>query len=150
MIEQDDYQWLFRRSPTMATSIAEGGEYLDVNDAMLEKLGFTREEMVGRHPEDFATVESADRIRNELRPALRRTGKLENKPISFLSKDGEVIDCVTNALIEYDQEGRFLRTVAMYQEISEAARSNFKYRALYRSIRRRCCIPWTGTARSSP
>ena len=32
MITQDDYQWLFRKSPSMATFIAEDGAYLDVND----------------------------------------------------------------------------------------------------------------------
>jgi len=133
MITQDDYQWLFRKSPSMATSIAEDGVYLDVNDAMLKKLGYEREEMVGRSPEDFTTLESAARVRDELRPALRRTGKLENKPISFVTKSGDVIDCVTNAIIEYDQEGHFLRTVAMYSEISDQARANFKYRTLYRS-----------------
>ena len=133
MLTQDDYQWLFRKSPTMATSIAESGEYLDVNDAMLDKLGYARDEMVGRLPEEFATPESAERIRSELRPALRRTGRLENKPISFVAQSGEVIDCITNALIEYDQQGQFVRTVAMYQEISDQARANFKYRDLYRA-----------------
>jgi len=133
MITQDDYQWLFRKSPAMATSIAEDGAYLDVNDAMLARLGFKREEMVGRMPENFATPESAARIRDELRPALRRTGKLENKPISFISKSGDVVDCLSNAIVEYDREGEFLRTVAMYSEISDQARANFKYRTLYRA-----------------
>lgn len=133
MITQDDYQWLFRKSPSMATSIAEDGVYLDVNDAMLKRLGYAREEMVGRSPEDFTTPESAVRVREELRPALRRTGKLENKPISFVTKSGDVVDCVTNAIIEYDRDGHFLRTVAMYAEISDQARANFKYRTLYRS-----------------
>lgn len=132
MITQDDYQWLFRKSPSMATFIAEDGAYLDVNDTMLKRLGYEREEMVGRSPEDFATAESAVRIRDELRPALRRTGKLENKPIGFVTKSGETVDCVTNAIIEYDREGEFIRTVAMYSEISDQARANFKYRTLYR------------------
>jgi PAS domain S-box-containing protein len=116
----------------MATFIAEDGVYLDVNDTMLKRLGYEREEMIGRSPEDFATRESAVRIRDELRPALRRTGKLENKPIGFITKSGEVLDCVTNAIIEYDREGEFIRTVAMYSEISDQARANFKYRTLYR------------------
>lgn len=133
MITVDDYQWLFRRSPTMATSIAEDGHYLDVNDAMLDRLGYAREEMVGRQPEEFTTPESAVRIRDELRPALRRTGKLEDKPISFIAKNGDVVDCTTSALIEYDTEGEFVRTVAMYYEISDQARANFKYRTLYRT-----------------
>ncbi len=133
MIAQEDYQWLFRKSPAMATSIAEDGVYLDVNDAMLERLGFERDNMVGHSPEEFTTPESAARVRDELRPALRRTGKLENKPISFVTKSGEVVDCLTNALIEYDRKGEFLRTVAMYTEISDEARANFKYRNLYRA-----------------
>jgi PAS domain S-box-containing protein len=133
MLTQDDYQWLFRKSPAMATSIAEDGVYLDVNDTMLERLGFERDEMVGRSPEEFTTPESAARVRDELRPVLRRTGKLENKPISFVTKSGDIVDCLSNAIVEYDREGEFLRTVAMYSEISDQARANFKYRTLYRA-----------------
>tara|TARA_R110000782_G_scaffold39383_22_gene91563 strand:- start:211 stop:2010 length:1800 start_codon:yes stop_codon:yes gene_type:complete len=133
MLKKDDYQWLFRKAPAMATSIAEDGVYLDVNDAMLTRLGYEREEMVGRKPEDFTTADSSARVRDELRPALRRTGKLENKPISFVTKSGEVVDCMTSALIERDRDGKFLRTVAMYSEISDQARANFKYRTLYRA-----------------
>ena len=133
MKTQNDYQWLFRKSPTMATSIAEDGVYLDVNDTMLSRLGYKREEMVGRSPEDFTTQESAIRIRDELKPALRRTGKLENKPIIFLTKSGEIVDCISNAIVELDQKGEYLRTVAMYAEVSDQAKANFKYRTLYRS-----------------
>lgn len=133
MITQDDYEWLFRKAPVMTTSIAEDGSYLDVNDAMLERLGYQIEDMVGQKPEKFVTAETAERITDELRPALRRRGKLENKPVSFVTASGEIVDCITNAFVEYDQEGEFLRTVAMYSELSNQARANFKYRTLYRS-----------------
>jgi PAS domain S-box-containing protein len=133
MISKEDYEWLFRKAPVMTTSIAEDGSYLDVNDAMLERLGYKLEDMVGHRPEEFATAETADCILHELRPALRRRGKLENKPVSFLTSSGETVECVTNAFVEYDAEGKFLRTVAMYSELSDQARANFKYRTLYRS-----------------
>jgi len=129
----DDYQWLFRKAPGMATSIGEDGVYLDVNDALLNRLGYDRAEMVGHRPEEFTTPDTIERVLHELRPALRRTGKLENKPVSFLAKSGEVVDCLTNAIVESDREGAFVRTVAMYAEISDQARANFKYRKLYRS-----------------
>lgn len=133
MIRADDYQWLFRKSPAMATSIGEDGAYLDVNDAFLERLGYAREEMVGHRPGEFVTAESRSRIESELLPALRRTGKLENKPIAFVAKTGEVVECMTNSLVEYDPDGAFVRTVALYTEIADQARANFKYRELYRS-----------------
>jgi PAS domain S-box-containing protein len=133
MLGLEDYQWLFRKAPAMATSIAEDGVFLDVNDAFLTRLGFSREEMLGRRPEDFVTPNSAIRIAEEFRPALRRTGKLENKPIAFVTHNGDVVDCMTNAIVEYEPGGKFMHTIAMYSEISDQARANFKYRSLYRS-----------------
>jgi len=129
----DNYRWLFRKSPAMATSIGEDGTYLDVNDAFIERLGYERDDMVGRRPGEFVTAESERRIEEELLPALRRTGKLENKPITFVAKSGELVDCMTNSLVEYDPDGAFIRTVALYSEIADQARANFKYRELYRS-----------------
>ncbi|MDJ0938516.1 MAG: sigma 54-interacting transcriptional regulator [Woeseiaceae bacterium] len=133
MLDQNDYQWLFRKAPTMATSISEDGVYLDVNDAFVARLGYERSEMVGRPPEDFVTPASARQIAEEYRPALRRTGNLENKPISFVTSTGEVVDCNTNAIVEYDTAGAYMRTIAMHSEITDQARANFKYRQLYRS-----------------
>ncbi len=133
MGRNDDYQWLFRKAPAMATAIDEDGRYLDVNDAFERRLGYTREEMIGRRPLEFVTAETARRIEEEFRPALRRTGKLESKLVSFVARTGEVVDCLTDAIIEYDPEGRFLRTIAMYAEVTDQARAAFKYRDLYRS-----------------
>ena len=133
MTKFDDYLWLFRKSPAMATSIGEDGRYLDVNDAFLERMGYEREELIGQRPSDFVTAESAERIENEFLPALRRTGKLENKPIAFVSRSGEVVACLTNSLVEHSPEGAFVRTIAMYTELTDQARANIKYRRLYRS-----------------
>ena len=57
--------------PVMTTSIAEDGTYLDVNDAMLSRLGYALEDMVGRKPEQFATPETAERIAARLKPSDR-------------------------------------------------------------------------------
>ena len=99
MLGFEEYQWLFRKAPAMATSIDESGAYLEVNDAFLSRLGYTREEVLGKYPEDFVTQSSAKRIAEEFRPALRRTGKLENKPITFVTSNGDVVDCLTNAIV---------------------------------------------------
>lgn len=133
MTSLTDYQWLFRKAPSMATSIGEDGVYLDVNDAFLKRLGYDRGDMVGRRPAEFVTAESAKRIETELMPILRRTGVLEDKPISFLTRDGEVVNCLTNSLVENDPDGKFVRTVAMYTELVDKAWADSKYRQLYQS-----------------
>ena len=72
MIRQQDYEWLFRKAPVMTTSIAEDGTYLDVNDAMLHRLGYVLDDMIGHKPEEFATPDSAERIVSELKEKNRR------------------------------------------------------------------------------
>ena len=134
MTSLDDYQWLFRKAPTMATSIGEDGRYLDVNDAFLARLGYARRDMVGRRPGEFVTAESAIRIDKELLPTLRRTGRLENKPVDFVAKNGEIVRCLTNSLVEHDPDGTFVRTVAIYSERSDQAQADWKYRQLYRAM----------------
>jgi len=134
MTSLDDYQWLFRKAPTMATSIGEDGRYLDVNDAFLARLGYARRDMVGRRPGEFVTAESAIRIDKELLPTLRRTGRLENKPVDFVAKNGEIVICLTNSLVEHDPDGTFVRTVAIYSERSDQAQADWKYRQLYRAM----------------
>lgn len=117
----------------MATWIADDGVYLDVNDALVSRLGYEREEMVGHRPEEFVTAASAKRIAEEFRPALKRTGKLRQKPVSFVSKSGEIVDCLTDAVVDHGPGGETLRTIAFYTEATDQARANFKYRTLYRS-----------------
>jgi len=133
MTKLEDYQWLFRKAPIMATSIAEDGRYLDVNDALLTRLGYEREEMIGKRPADFVTPETAVQIEKELLPTLRRTGRLENKPVAFVTRDGEVVNCLTNSLVEHSSDGSFVRTAALYRELSDEGRADWKYRRLYRS-----------------
>ena len=117
----------------MATLIDGDGRYLDVNDALLARLGFAREEMVGHRPAEFVSEASAQRIENEFVPTLRRTGKLENKPIALLTKSGEEVECITNSLVEHDPGGSFVRSVAIYTEAADQAKADFKYRDLYRA-----------------
>lgn len=133
MTRFEDYLWLFRKAPMMATSIGENGCYLDVNDAFIKRLGFSRAEMIGRRPSEFVTATSAERIEVEFLPKLRRTGKLENKPIAFVTKSGETLNCLTNSLVEHDPDGAFIRTIALYTELADKAKIDFKYRQLYRS-----------------
>ncbi len=128
-----NYQWLFRRAPIMATSIGDDGCYLDVNDAFTARLGYRREEFIGERPARFVTKDSAERIDKEFRPILRRTGKLENKPVAFVAKNGEVINCLTNSVLENDPDGTAVRTISMYTEVTAQARADMKYRQLYRS-----------------
>ncbi len=128
-----DYRWLFRDLPIMATLIDAEGAYRDVNAAFLERLGYQERQMLGRHPLEFMTAESARRLEQELLPTLRRTGRLDNKTVHLVAADGSVVECLTNSALRFDEAENLIGTVSVYADVTEQARADQKYRNLYRS-----------------
>jgi PAS domain S-box-containing protein len=129
----DRYQWLFRKSPALTVSLDEDGYFLDASDAWLGRFGYTREEIQELRPQDIASPESALRIEEEYLPLLRRTGRLDNVPVDLATSSGVRVDCLASAIVERGAEGDYLRTVAVYAEVSGKARLEQHYRDLYRA-----------------
>jgi PAS domain S-box-containing protein len=129
----DRYQWLFRKSPALTVSLDEDGYFLDASDAWLGRFGYTREQIRELRPQDIASPESALRIEEEFLPLLRRTGRLDNVPVDLSTSGGVRVDCLASAIVERGAEGDYLRTVAVYTEVSGKARLEQHYRDLYRA-----------------
>ena len=82
MSTENRYAWLFRRLPVIATLLDAEGRLTDVSDEWVNRLGYTRDEILGRSPQDIATPESAKQIREEHLPLIRRTGPAPGPPSS--------------------------------------------------------------------
>ncbi len=130
---EDPYLALFRRIPVMATLLDQEGCFIDVSDAWVRRTGYTREALRGARPEDIATGDSARRIREELRPCFRRTGRLDNVPVEFRTPDGVVLELLVTSAAEYDDSGVFLHSLSVFTELSDRARLERRYRDLYQS-----------------
>jgi PAS domain S-box-containing protein len=129
----DRYQWLFRKSPALTVSLDEDGFFLDASDAWLKRFGYSREDLQRKRPQDFGSPESARRVNEEYLPLLRRTNRLHSVPFDITTKNGEHVECLASAIVERGAEGDYLRTVAVYTEVSQQARLEAHYRELYRS-----------------
>jgi PAS domain S-box-containing protein len=132
-MSQDEYQWLFRRSPALIVSLNQEGFFVDASDAWLRRFGFGREEIVNMRPQDLASPEGAKHIVEEYLPTLRRTGRLEGVPIDLVTRSNERVDCLASAIVERNDAGDYLRTIAVYTEVSQQARLERHYRELYRA-----------------
>lgn len=133
MAQQDDrYRWLYRNCPALIASIDARGRYVDMSDAYLKRLGYSREELVGRHPQEHMTPEAARRMSEEYLPRFLRTGRLTNIPMSRMAKDGEVVEFLVSAVAERDTDGKFLRSISVFTEHLEPARIEHHYREVYR------------------
>jgi PAS domain S-box-containing protein len=133
MSTENRYAWLFRRLPVIATLLDAEGRLTDVSDEWVQRLGYTRDEILGRSPQDIATPESAKQIREEHLPLIRRTGRLDHVPVDFIAKDGDKIEMLATTISEYEENGRFMHALSVFTELSDRGSLERRYRDLYQS-----------------
>ncbi|MEM6819743.1 MAG: sigma 54-interacting transcriptional regulator [Pseudomonadota bacterium] len=131
--EKPGYQFLFQRLPIMVAALDERGFFIDQSDAMINRLGYSREELQSLRPTDIADKDSVRRINEEFIPQLRRTGSVRDVPVVFLDRNGEAVRLMTSADVERDAAGAYLRTLAIYRDMDEAAELEARYAAMYRA-----------------
>lgn len=86
-----------RLSPdAIVISKLEDGVIIDVNDGFEDLTGYSRDEVV-----DISTVELGlwrdPARRNELLSMILETGSLRDQDVEFISKSGEVVECLISA-----------------------------------------------------
>ncbi len=133
MSDQERYTWLFQHLPIVASLMDADGCFTDVSDAFVTRTGYSRAELRGRSPLDIATPASAKQIREEHMPAFRRTGRLDEVPVEFVSKDGKTVSMLAKTIAETDADGRFLHSLSVYTELSDHDRLHSRYRDRYQS-----------------
>jgi PAS domain S-box-containing protein len=133
MSTENRYTWLFRRLPVIATMMDAEGRFTDVSNAWVSRLGFSREEIYGRTPEEIATPPSARQIREEHLPQFKRSGRLDHVPVDFVTKNGEEVSMLATTIAEHDESGRFLHSLSIFTELSDRDNLERRYRDLYQS-----------------
>jgi PAS domain S-box-containing protein len=89
---------LFRTSPAAVfLSRMEDGRFLAVNDACLEILGYSSQEMIGRTSLELNIFVNPD-DRQRAAGVLQRDGRIENMEVQFRHRSGEPRILLTNAL----------------------------------------------------
>jgi len=124
-------------TPAMLHSIDEKGLLISVSDAWLAKLGYARDEVVGRRSSDFLTAESREHAVRNVLPEFFRRGRCDNVQYQMVCKDGSVIDVLLSAVLDNDPlgHGRMSRAVitdvtALKQTKRQLAESEARYRGL--------------------
>lgn len=105
-------------TPAMLHSIDENGLLISVSDAWLAKLGYAREEVLGRASADFLTSASREYAVNEVLPEFFRTGRSDNVQYQMVCKDGRVIDVLISAVLENNPAGEGRASLAVITDIT--------------------------------
>jgi PAS domain S-box-containing protein len=129
----DDATELVRQLPVPAMLLDGDGHIVEVSDSWCARLGHDRDGVRGLEPSDLTTPDCARRILEEHRPRFRRTGRLVDVPIEFVTRTGEILPFVANTRARYDGEGLIAYSVTIFAELSDRYRLERRYRDLYQS-----------------
>ncbi len=124
-------------TPAMLHSINAAGLLVSVSDAWLDKLGYSREEVIGRPSADFLTPESRARAIREVLPEFFKVGRCENIHYQMVKKCGGVIDVLVSAVLADDPSGHGRISLAVITDITallETKRLLRESEARYRNL----------------
>lgn len=110
---------LYERTPAMLHSIDAEGRLLSVSDAWLAKLGYRRDDVIGQASLAFLTESSAVRAREEVLPAFFLSGHCHRVPYQMRCLDGRILEVELSAILERDESGRPVRSMAILEDVTE-------------------------------
>lgn len=120
--KQNDFRSLYRRTPAMLHSNNTDGRIVEVSEKWLEKLGYDREEVIGRKSTDFLSTESRKRATEQVLPEFFETGICDTIPLEFICRDGSRLPVELSAILDSDGlEGA--RSLAVLDDVSERKRA---------------------------
>lgn len=113
------------------------GRFTYVNESMINKLEYTRDELIGKHITRILPKEAIEKDFQPNWPVFLENGKL-NVESKLLTKSGDIIDCTLKAVAIYDKDDTFIGSRAVINDITERkqAEENLKkseerFRALH-------------------
>ena len=116
------YRDLYRKTPVMMHSLDVEGRIVSVSDAWLAKLGFVRDEVIGKVMITFLTPESQVKARTLVWPQLRQLGSVKDVDYQMVGKTGQVFDVRLSAIWEEDFKGNRIHTLAVVVDVTEEKR----------------------------
>ncbi len=121
---EDQYETLFEESPVMAlTTRDENGEPVvdNCNRRFLDRLGYDRDEVVGRPLADLYTADSAAEMLDRGGYERSRSGEFTRERRTLVADD-ERVETLLRAVPREDEAGDVVGTFALYVDISERER----------------------------
>ncbi|MDP7271645.1 MAG: sigma 54-interacting transcriptional regulator, partial [Gammaproteobacteria bacterium] len=127
------YDDLYHATPAMLHTLDADGLITDVSDHWLDKLGYRREDVIGRSILDFLSKESGDELGGGLREIIE-SGDRKNVPRQVVTQSGDVLDVVMSAHTEIDTTRGVRRLLVATKDMTERNRSEARLREAYGEI----------------
>ena len=131
---EEKFRLLFDKAPLGYQSLDEDGIIREVNQAWLDILGYSRQEVIGRWFGDFLPPDYFERFPERF-ACLKGAGEVCNVDFEMVRKDGARITVSFYGRVAVDDQGRFVRTHCMFQDVTARKQAEEALRATEERLR---------------
>ncbi|MFW6413523.1 MAG: PAS domain-containing protein, partial [Oceanicaulis sp.] len=117
--EKRRFETVYQNTPALMHSVSADGRTLMVSDYWVARMGYAREEAIGKPGWRFFAPEDRDRVRDDVIPRSLREGVISNVPLTALTASGERLEVRLSAFWERDEAGRPLRAHGVFAEVGD-------------------------------
>src|SRR5690606_11192647 len=125
------YRELYRQTPAMLHTVDSSGRIVHVSDRWLAKLGYRREEVLGRLITDFMAEESRRSLEDGRLEHIIAHGELENEPRTLMTKSGEIVEVLLSARAERDEQGHVVALLVAAKDVTERNQAERQLRTAF-------------------
>lgn len=122
---------VYHLSPTMLHTMDATGRILDVSDQWLRKLGYRRDEVIGRNIRRFLSESTVGQLRDGQLALLRDGLEYNNHPREMVTRESQVIEVLMSARAERDEDGN---VALLYVASKDVTERNASERALREAL----------------
>jgi PAS domain S-box-containing protein len=130
MLEQH-YRDLYRATPAMLHTLDAKGRIVYVSDHWLMKLGYRREEVIGRPITDFLSERRRALLTQEQLEHSIARGSLLNEPRELVTKSGEIIEILISSAEDRDENGNVVALLVACKDVTQRNQAERQLRAAF-------------------
>jgi PAS domain S-box-containing protein len=113
------FRGMMEHAPNGMALFDTAGRFLKVNEALCELLGYTPEQLYGKHPEDLTDPEDVEIDLENVRQLL--AGKIQSYKVEkrLIREDGSIVHVLLAMSLMHNEDGTPSNFVAQFQDITD-------------------------------
>jgi two-component system cell cycle sensor histidine kinase/response regulator CckA len=123
-LSEEQFRATFEQAPIGVCHATPEGKYLDVNKRFASMVGYTREELLGRHFNEVSHPDDADAALTHVRALVSRQATVVSYDRRYIHKNGSVVFVHVTVSGVFVENGRVEYLIAMVEDITARRRAD--------------------------
>lgn len=131
-LQQESLNYLWKSSPVMMHILDQRRHIVDVSRGWEEKMGYSREEVIGRSITDYLHAQSARIVERDWEQFIK-VSEVKDKARTFRTKSGALVETEFYSSVFRDTRGEVHHIISVFFDVTErnkAARSKSEFLAV--------------------